>query len=181
MTDTKTASWLWIAVLAIATVGGSPVAACVLPFAAAAAIAGLTLDLPRAMIAVITVWALNQAIGFGLMDYPMTQYSFGWGAGILGASVATMLVARAVKARIGGDSAMRAVSAVALAFIAGFVTYEGLLFVLANFVGGLETFSPEIVSTIGFNDTIWFVLLMGLRWALVQAVPARFGRHALTP
>ncbi|NCP11045.1 MAG: hypothetical protein GW859_03650 [Sphingomonadales bacterium] len=170
---------LWTAVLAIATVAGSPAAACVLPFAATAAVAAVTLDTRRAMLAVMLVWIGNQAIGFGLMDYPVTQDSIGWGFALLGGTVAAMLVARFAYARTasGADSWANA-PALIIAFAMAFATYETSLFVLAQFVGGLETFTPYIVGLIALNDTLWFVLLMGLRAVLVSVAPARFGTVA---
>lgn len=172
---------LWTAVLATATVAGAPAAACVLPFAATAAVAGVTLDLRRAMAAIGLVWLLNQAIGYGLMDYPVTQYSIGWGFALLGGTVAALFAARFVHARITGvqGASGRSVGAIVLGFVAAFAVYEGSLFVVAQFAGGLETFSLRIVSLIGLNDTVWFALLMGLRWVLVNAVPGQFGARAV--
>jgi hypothetical protein len=172
---------LWTGILAAATVGGAPAAACVLPFAATAAVAAFTLDIRRAMAAIGLVWLLNQAIGYGLMEYPVTQYSIGWGAALLGASVAALVAARFVRIAIVQRSADRAQDGPAMAagFVAAFAVYEGSLFALAQFAGGLDTFAPDIVATIGLNDTLWFALLMGLRWVLVNAAPASFGRRAL--
>lgn len=182
MTTTRPSpALLWTAVLATATVAGAPAAACVLPFAAVAAVAAVTLDLKRAMAAIIVVWVLNQIIGFGLMDYPVTQYSIGWGAALLGGTVAALFAARFVHARIAGGQHERgrSVAAIVLGFVAAFVAYEGSLFVVAQFAGGLETFTPRIVSLIALNDTVWFALLMGLRWVLVNAVPGQFGTRAV--
>lgn len=172
---------LWTAVLATATVAGAPAAACVLPFAATAAVVAVTLDLKRAMAAIGIVWALNQAIGFGLMDYPVTQYSIGWGFALLGGTVAALFAARFVYARsVGGQGERgKTVAAIVMGFVAAFVAYEGSLFVVAQFAGGLETFSPRIVALIGLNDTVWFALLMGLRWVLVNAALGRFGERAM--
>jgi hypothetical protein len=184
MTMTKqNQALLWTAVLATATVAGAPAAACVLPFAATAAVAAYTLNIKRAMAAIGLVWLLNQAIGFGLMDYPVTQYSIGWGFALLGASVASLLTARFVFARTAtseGGTAQN-LAAIAIGFTMAFAVYETSLFVLAHFAGGLDTFTPYIVGMIGLNDTVWFVLLMGLRWVLVNAAPGRFGHRALVP
>jgi len=182
MTMTKSnQALLWTGVLAVATVAGAPAAACVLPFAATAAVAAFTLDIRRAMAAIGLVWLLNQAIGYGLMDYPVTQYSIGWGAALLGASIAALVAARFVRTAITqwvGDTT-NDLAAMVAGFVAAFALYEGSLFALAQFAGGLDTFAPNIVATIGLNDTLWFALLMGLRWVLVNAAPASFGQRAI--
>jgi hypothetical protein len=45
--------------------------ACATPFAAFAAIAGAMLPLSAALPVVLAAWIVNQAIGFGVLGYPI--------------------------------------------------------------------------------------------------------------
>jgi hypothetical protein len=53
--------------------------ACATPFAAFAAIAGAMLPLSAALPVVLAAWIVNQAIGFGVLGYPIELNTFLWG------------------------------------------------------------------------------------------------------
>ena len=157
----KTAAWP--ATLAGATVLGSLALACIFPFAAIAALAALTLDRRSGIALVGAVWAANQAIGFLLMNFPWDAQAVGHGIAILAATLAGYGVARLASAKVEG-SVFRSVAAL----VSAFVVYEVLLRAYAQFGGGAENFSAEIVSGVAINDAMWFVGLLALRWVIGQ-------------
>ena len=64
--------------------------ACATPFAAFAAFAGATLPLSAALPVVVAAWIINQAIGFGLLGYPVELNTVLWGFAIgMAALIAT--------------------------------------------------------------------------------------------
>ncbi len=166
----KTAAWP--ATLAVATLLGSFALACVFPFAAFATLAALTMR-PRAGLALVGgVWAANQAVGFLLLSFPWEAQAVGHGIAILAATLAAFAVARFTADRMGSNAIVRCVTAL----VSAFVVYEVLLRAYAQFGGGAENFSAEIVSGVAINDALWFAGLMALRFILVQAT----GERALT-
>ncbi|HMT40876.1 hypothetical protein [Sphingorhabdus sp.] len=162
MLNPKTAAWP--ATLAGATVLGSLALACIFPFAAIAALAALTLDRRAGIALVGAVWAANQAVGFLLMNFPWDAQAVGHGIAILAATLAGFGVARMVASKVEG-SVLRSVAALTSAF----AVYEVLLRAYAQFGGGAENFSAEIVTGVAVNDAMWFVGLLALRWAIGQA------------
>jgi hypothetical protein len=160
--NAKTAAWP--ASLAGATVLGSLALACIFPFAAIAALAALTMDRRSGFALVGAVWAANQAVGFLLMNFPWDAQAVGHGIAILAATLAGFSVARMVVGKVEG-SVLRSVAALASAF----VVYEVLLRAYAQFGGGAENFSAEIVTGVAINDAMWFAGLIALRWAIGQA------------
>ncbi|MCC6480024.1 hypothetical protein [Sphingorhabdus sp.] len=162
----KTAAWP--ATLAGATILGSLALACVFPFAAIAALAALTLDRRSGIALVGAVWAANQAVGFLLMNFPWDAQAVGHGLAILAATLAGYGAARLVASKVEG-SVLRSVAALASAF----VVYEVLLRGYAQFGGGAENFSAEIVSGVAINDAMWFAGLLALRWVIAQVSGAK--------
>jgi hypothetical protein len=160
--NAKTAAWP--ATLAGATVLGSLALACIFPFAAIAALAALTLDRRNGIALVGAVWAANQAVGFLLMNFPWDAQAVGHGIAILASTLAGFGVARLVASKVEG-SVLRSVAALTLAF----AVYEVLLRAYAQFGGGAENFSAEIISGVAINDAMWFAGLIALRWAIGQA------------
>lgn len=172
MLNPKTAAWP--AALAGATVLGSLALACIFPFAAIAAIAALTLDRRSGIALVGAVWAANQAVGFLLMNFPWDAQAVGHGIAILAATLAGHGAARLVAGKVEG-SVLRSLAALAAAFI----VYEVLLRAYAQFGGGAENFSAEIVSGVAINDIMWFTGLLALRWAIAQATGAKTALNAV--
>lgn len=158
----KTAAWP--ASLAAATVLGSFALACVFPFAAFATLAALTMK-PRTGLALIaSVWAANQFVGFFVMSFPWDAQAVGHGIAILAASLAAFAAARLTGAKIGGNAAVRG----SVALVSAFIVFQILLRAYAQFGGGAENFSFEIIRDVAINDVLWFAGLMALRFALTR-------------
>jgi hypothetical protein len=168
-----TRSAIWPAALGVSSVLGSFALACVFPFAAIAALAALTLDRRTGIALVAAIWGINQFVGFFLLSFPWDAQSVGHGISILAATLAAFGVARMVAAKAGSNPALRSIAAL----VSGFVVYEVLLRAYAQFGGGAENFSAQIIRDVALNDALWFAGLMALRFALSRAT----GEKALLP
>jgi hypothetical protein len=137
---------LWLAFMVAASVAFSLGFACATPLAAFGAISALTLDRRNAVLFTGAVWAANQAVGYSILDYPVTANSLAWGAVIGLAAILAALAARWCATRFAERSQVAAIIA---GFVAGFVVYELALFAAAFMVlGGTEAFAVAIVARI---------------------------------
>jgi hypothetical protein len=141
-----------LVLLIAASVSASLVFACATPFAAFAVLAAATLPLRQALATIALVWAVNQAIGFGILDYPRDLNTMVWGAGILAAALLTTVAAAGVFRRFAGTS-LYAVYPVAL--MAAYAVYEVVLLALVPVLGGGDGFTVEIVGNLAFVNAIW--------------------------
>jgi hypothetical protein len=164
---------VWPLSLGASTVVGSLLLACVFPFASFAALAALTMTPRRGLMLVTAAWAVNQATGFFLMSFPWDAQAVGHGVAILAATMAATVVARFVADKMQSATALRAVAALASAF----VIHQILLRAYASVGGGAENFSAEIISGVALNDAMWFTGLLALRFVVAhfageKALPA---------
>jgi hypothetical protein len=107
--------------------------ACATPFAAFAALAGAMLPLSAALLVVMAAWIVNQAIGFGVLGYPMEMNTLLWGLAIGVAALAATAVSAQVPRHLpaGGRAAT-----LTLAVIAAYAVYEIVLLAFAPALGG---------------------------------------------
>ncbi len=164
---------VWPLSLGASTVVGSLLLACVFPFASFAALAALTMTPRRGLMLVTAAWAVNQATGFFLMSFPWDAQAVGHGIAILAATLAATVVARLVADNMRSVTALRALAALASAF----VVHQVLLRAYASVGGGAENFSAEIISAVAVNDAMWFTGLLALRFVIAhfsgeKALPA---------
>lgn len=176
MTDELTAQseisrFAWPVTLALATVGGSLAAACMMPFVALAIVTAATMHRSIALATVLAIWATNQVLGFTVLGYPLTGYAFAWGGALGIASIFTMLAGVAIMGERNELSSFRMLGA----FLIGFFVYEAALFGFASVVGGAETFTMPIVGQIFANDALWFAGLSVAYWLLTRTAPELFG------
>jgi hypothetical protein len=176
MNSVTRAGTIWTAILAAVTSFGSYGFACVFPFSALAVLASITLPRRSGLLLMISVWVVNQAVGYGLHGYPTDANTIGWGVAIGAASIAAYYVARAI---VSERTPLLSVQSF-LGLAGAFLSYEALLFAYAQFAGGLETFSADIVSKLALSDALWFCGLCILRLALAKLAPARFGTTAIS-
>ncbi|NCN83715.1 MAG: hypothetical protein GW808_03355 [Sphingomonadales bacterium] len=161
------AEHIWAATVATASVLGSWIFACITPFAAIGVLLAATLSPRKAMAWMGGVWLTNQLVGYLILDYPRTVNSFAHGGSLLFASMAGLFVAIGVLKRRNNETLV----SLGLAFAAAFVAYESLLYVAALYLGGIDTFAPDIVWLIAKNDFFWFAGLLAARVALTRALP----------
>ncbi len=135
---------LWLTFMIAVSLTFSFGFACAAPLAALAAIAALTLDRKNAILFTGVVWLANQSCGYSLLHYPVTANSLAWGAALGFAAIAATLVARLAAGRFAGHSRVLAIGG---AFLAAFVTYEGLQYITAfAALGGSEDYTLPIVA-----------------------------------
>ncbi len=163
----------WPASLGVATVLGSYILACLFPFAAFAALAALTMRFRSGLALVTAAWAANQFVGFFLLSFPWDAQAVGHGIAILAAALAAFGIALVMVKRGGGSIWVRG----GAALVAAFAVQQVALRAYAQFGGGAENFSAEIVTAVAINDALWFAGLLALRFVIAQmtgqkAIPA---------
>jgi len=147
----------WTAIVVLASTLLSYGLACAVPFAALAAIAALTLTRRDALLLVCLAWLSNQAVGFGLLNYPWDFETFAWGLALLAVSVLATLGAELCASRFRHTPK---IAGALLAFVAAFTIYEGLLAFVTLAVGsGTEVLSPDVVVQIFALNASAFVVL----------------------
>jgi hypothetical protein len=160
--DTQLAKrFLWGGILTVLTVASSLAVACGTPFAALAALAALFLPRRDALVLIAVNWLANQAIGFGLLHYPLNWdcYRGGINLGIAAglSTIAAMFAHRALR-RV--PAAARAIGSFTVAFVA----YEAALFLLSP-AGSRADFATPVVLYILYINAVAFVGLLLLQTA----------------
>lgn len=163
----------WIALVVSATIALSLGLTCAVPFAALAAVAALTLSQRDALLLVGLAWLANQAVGFGLLHYPWTADTLGWGLVLLAVSLLATLAAGWGVRRF--DTLPRAGAAV-VAFSIGFAIYEGLLVLVTLAEGSAtEALAASVIGEIFVLNAVVFLCLIAasrLPLAPTTRVPA---------
>jgi hypothetical protein len=156
-----TRRWIWIAVLAGSTLGFSVSFACAMPFAALATLAALGLRRRDATAALAVAWIGNQVVGYGLLGYPRTFESIGWGVAI---GVATLLAFEAARAGRDFASLSGGLAMAAVAFAAAFVAYEGALLAATLVLPGSDAaFSAAVVGYVLQTNLLGLAVLALIR------------------
>ncbi len=161
---------LWVALLTLASAVGTLGFACAAPFVALAAIAATRMSARAGFAMMGLVWAVNQAIGFGLLGYPHDPTTIAWGAGILSAALAAVIAARWGERAVTGGPALR----VATAYGTGFVGFKATLLAWSVVLGGVHTaLSPFWTARQFVMEAAILVGLIALYRALLAiGVPA---------
>lgn len=162
---------IWIALIAALTVGGSLAFACAAPLAAIAALAGCKMERASGIALVGAAWLSNQVVGYGILGYPQTAYSFAWGAAIGVASLLAFLAAHTAATSVNH----RALGLIA-GFVAAFAVYEIALYLVGiPFSTSAKAFSAPIVGRIFEINLVSFAGLLILhRLALATSLlPSR--------
>ncbi|MEM6848306.1 MAG: hypothetical protein AAF580_09565 [Pseudomonadota bacterium] len=145
-----------VAWLAIASVFFSLALACAAPFAGLAATAALFLSPRHTLAAAVAGWAANQAVGYGLLGYPMDAESFAWGA-VLGVSAVAAAAAALASMRMA-----HAVIAPALAFLLAFAAQQATVFAATAILPSHhDAFAPSVIAALFATNALAFALLAG--------------------
>jgi len=161
------------------SVGGALTAtySCITPFAAFAVIAAATLSGRSAVVVMVGLWLVNQAVGFGVLHYPWTNGTFAWGLAIGGAAVIGTLAAQST---IRWLSSRGTTVSLLVAFAFAFASYELILYgAAASFLGGRDAFSAAIIVEVLLVNTAALVGLVGLN-QLATVIIRGVRRHAHT-
>jgi hypothetical protein len=140
---------VWMVLLVTTGLCLTPFFACVTPFAALATLAALKLTRRDAITIVGLVWLTNQAIGYGLLNYPRDWNSIAWGLAIGVSSGLAILAAS-------GLSASRPVPfATSLPFVAAFAAFESGLYIAGLMLPGSEgVFTASVIGHIFLINAI---------------------------
>jgi hypothetical protein len=153
--------------------------ACITPFVAFAVAAGYALSARAAVLTVMAIWLVNQAIGFGVLGYPWTLDTILWGFAIGAAALlAAVLACATLRLALRNN-----VTAIGAAFVLALAAYEGGLFLVTFALGGQDAFTPAIVGHVALLNLGWTVGLVGtyeiLRYS--GAIPAERRRVSSAP
>ena len=162
LTRTQTSStgtpWLWIGLLAAASVALSFNLSCATPFAALATLAALHMRKADGLALVVLAWALNQVVGYCALDYPRDAESFAWGALIGVAAIAAFLTASSLAPRL---AQLGQIPMMAATLFAAFAVYEIVLFAATAVLPATEVaFSWTIIGQIGLVNALVFPALL---------------------
>lgn len=163
---------LWSAGLVAAVAGGCLLIGCLDPLVAVAVIAAGTLRPLQALLLTLAVWAVGQAVGFGLHDYPRDLQTVSWGFGLAAGALIALATAMAVLWLLQGRSIwLRATTA----FGAAFLAQQAAMLGVEQIVAGSCEIRPAIIAQVGAINAAWFAGLMG-----VDALVARTARSLPT-
>lgn len=155
--DTRFAPLIGLVLLAGASALASLVFACATPFAAFAVIAAAMLSLRTALFVVAAPWLVNQAIGFGLLHYPVDTNTILWGFVIGGAALAATIASKAVLRMMPGSGAPVGLG---VGLIGAYAAYELVLYAATPFLGGAGNFTAAIVGRLGLLNVAWLIGLV---------------------
>jgi hypothetical protein len=156
----------WGGILTVLTVASTLAVACGTPFAALATLAALFLPRRDAFVLIAVNWVANQAIGFGLLHYPLNWDCYRGGINLgIAALLSTMAALLAQAALRNAATTLRAIGSFAVAFLA----YEGALFLLSP-AGSRGDFAAPVILYIFYVNAIALVALL-----LLQTTAAALG------
>jgi hypothetical protein len=152
-----------VALLAASSVALTLGFACALPLAAFATISALLFQ-PRAAVgAVLTVWLMNQIVGFSFLHYPTNASTIAWGFALGLMGLLSLGAAFLVLSRLGGFVGMLA------GFLAAFVVYEEAIYIICVASGtGVGSFTGPIVTRIFLINAVSFGCLLAARELLAR-------------
>jgi len=170
----------WLGLLIAASAALSLVFTCITPFAAFAVIGATSLSRWNAVRLTVVLWLANQAVGFGVLDYPWTARTFAWGVAIGGSAVVGTLAAQWAVVRLG---AFRPWVQALGAFVPAFALYQLTLYAVAvSILGGAGAFVPEIVGRVFVVNALTLACLHGLNQLVAAAgYSALRGRSEVSP
>ena len=155
--DNRRSAWFCTILLVAGCVSASLVFACATPFVAFAVLAAAVMPLRPALITIGFVWAVNQVIGFGVLDYPRTANSAMWGLGLGVLALVTTVVAAAMFHRF---SSMNRFALYPFALIVCYAVYELAMLAMTPFLGGTESFTVQIVRVLAVVNAVWLAGLV---------------------
>jgi hypothetical protein len=164
-----------VTLLVAASLCASLLFACATPFAAFAVLSAAMLPLRPALVTIGAVWLVNQAIGFGLLGYPMAADAAMWGLTIGVAALVATAVAVTVMRRLHGIDRF---AAYPVALVASFAAYELCLWAMTPVLGGAEAFALDIVGRLAFLNAAWLAGLVGVH-ETASLIDPRTRRQAL--
>lgn len=155
--EPRLAPLVCLVLLTIACALASFAFACATPFAAFAVVAAAMLPLPAALLVIFAAWIVNQAIGFGVLHYPLELNTVLWGFAI---GVAALMATAASKLTLRSLPQVSSLAALSLALIGAYAVYEITLFAFTPALGGSGAFTLAIVARLGLLNLLWLIGLV---------------------
>ncbi len=167
-----TARRVWLAALLLVATFCSFMP-CLTPFSALAVALAATARLRSALAVMLGMWMINQAVGYGFLSYPRTWDSYAWGVVTLLAAAAAVVAAHGLLRR--GRPASQG-ARVVLAYVLAHAVYELVLLAATPVLGGIEAFSPAIMTRIFLGNALWLACLIAFNELLSLALRPWLGR-----
>lgn len=159
---------LWMGVLVATSILFSVALACAMPLAALGALAALTLAPRNAALLAGLGWSANQAIGFGVLGYPLDATTLAWGAALGLSALAAVGSAIIALRRAPAESVA---GRLAVAFLSAWAAQQGTVFGASLLLGDTATaFAPAVVWFIFWTNGLAFAVLL-----LAQRIGAQIG------
>jgi hypothetical protein len=156
----RPSAWLWIGLVAVASVATSSKLQCVVPFAALAAVAALHLSRRDGLVLIGTAFAVNQVMGFTVLGYPHDVEAYGWGVAI---GVGTLAALAAAEVAHAGTRRMGLAVTATAALTAAFAASQAVLFATRLVLPATDyAFSAPVVAQIALVNAVGFVALMAV-------------------
>jgi len=144
--------WLPLALLALGTASNAIYAHT--PLVAFAVMGGVMLNRRRAIAVAVTLWLVNQVIGFGLRGYPLSATAFTWGA-LMGIGTLLAVTFAAIRPGFSQSSWAGHWLWVAIALIGGFGLFQGLIMLVYPVMGDGHFMDWAIVVKIFATQARW--------------------------
>ncbi len=139
---------------------------CTVPLVGVGVLAGTTLPRRRALTVLLTMWCVNQFLGFTMRGYPYAVSTFAWGGVmLLGATLAVCLAS--VRPAFDHDQRHHG-RWLALSLFLGFAIYELVIWLGGLALGGVHGFTLRVLGEILLGNVLWGGGLAAVHWALVQ-------------
>jgi hypothetical protein len=154
--EPRLATLFYLVLLAGSSALASFAFACATPFAAFAVVVGSSLPLAPALLVMIGAWLVNQAIGFGTLDYPLDLRT-----GLSGLAIGLAALASTIETKLLLHSQRsRGPAALGMALFGAYAAYEVVLFAFALPLGGTGAFSFPIIVRLGLLNLLWLIGLV---------------------
>ena len=101
-------------------------------------------------------WIVNQAIGFGVLGYPLDQNTVFWGCAI---GVAALLATAESKLLLHSQRSSSP-AALGVALFGAYAAYEVVLFASGLVLGGTGAFKFPIIVRLGILNLLWLIGLV---------------------
>jgi len=139
---------------------------CTVPLVGIGVLAGTTLPRRRALTVLLTMWFVNQLLGFTVRGYPYTVSTFAWGGVMLLGAILSVLLASLRPAF--HHTPLRHGLWLTLSLLLGFCLYELVIWLGGLALGGVHGFTLSVLAEILLGNALWGGGLAAVHWGLVQ-------------
>ena len=124
------------------------------PLVAFAAMAGVTLPRRKAIAIALTLWFINQTIGFTIRGYPQTSVAFTWGV-LMGMGTLLVVTWASWRPTLGQHQWIGHLLWMAIAILGGFVLYQGLIVLASPVLADGHWMGWDIVVRLFIKQLSW--------------------------